>query len=77
MLHKTAVLVKPGHILRKKCPLVFPLMSCDLSVCLQPFMLAELSPTTTHCCSCSFSLQAADMLLSGTSVNYRVEAEQS
>ncbi len=41
------------------------------------FYLAELSPATTCCCSCSFSLQAAYMLLSGTSVNHRVEAEQS
>ncbi len=31
---------------------------------------------TTRCCSCSFDLQAANMLLSGTSVNHRVEAEQ-
>ncbi len=45
--------------------------------CLQPFILVKLSPTTTRCCSCSFSLQAADMLLSGTSVNHRIEAEQS
>ncbi len=75
--HKAAVLVKLGHILRRKCPLVFPLMSYDFSVCLQPFILAELSPTTTRCCSCSFGLQAAYMLLSGTSVNHRVEAEQS
>ncbi len=41
------------------------------------FYLAEPSPTTTRCCSCSFGLQAAYMLLSGTSVNHRVEAEQS
>ncbi len=41
------------------------------------FYLAELSPTTAYCCSCSFSLQAADMLLSGTSMNHRVETEQS
>ncbi len=39
------------------------------------FYLAKLSPTTTRCCS--FSLQAAHMLLSGTSMNLRVEAEQS
>ncbi len=36
--HKTAVLVKPRHILQRKCPLVFPLMSYDCSVCLQPFI---------------------------------------
>ncbi len=30
------------------------------------FYLVELLWTTTHCCSCSFSLQAACMLLSGT-----------
>ncbi len=36
--HKTAVLVKPGHILWKKCPLVFTLMSYNCSVCLQPFI---------------------------------------
>ncbi len=29
MSHKTAVLVKPGHILWGKCPLVFALMSYD------------------------------------------------
>ncbi len=63
MLHKTAILVKPGHILWGKCPLGFPLMSCD--------------QTTTRCRSCSFGLQAAYMLHSGTSVNHRVEAEQS
>ncbi len=40
------------------------------------FYSAELSPTTPRCCSCSFSLQAAYMLLSGTSMNHRVEAEQ-
>ncbi len=38
MLHKTAILVKPGHILWRKCPLVFPLMSYDCSVGLQPFI---------------------------------------
>ncbi len=73
MSHKTAILVKSGHILY---PLVFPLMSYGCSVCLQPFILAELSPATTRCYSCSFSLQAAYMLLSGTSVNKRVVAEQ-
>ncbi len=41
------------------------------------FYLAELSAMTTRCCSCSFGLQAAYMLLSGTSMNHRVEAEQS
>ncbi len=76
-LHKTAILVKPSHILWRKCPLVFSLMSYDCSVCLQPFILAELSPATTRCCSCSFSLQAAYMLLSGTSVYRRIEAKQS
>ncbi len=65
-LPKTAVLVKTGLYL------VLPLMSSVLS-----FILAELSPTTTHCCGCSFSLQAACMLLSGTSVNHRVETGQS
>ncbi len=75
--HKTAILVKSGHILHRKCPLVFPLMLDDCSVCLQPFVLAELSPATTWCCSCSFGLQEAYMLLSGTSVNHRVQAEQS
>ncbi len=38
MSHKTAILVKLGHILQRKCPLVFPLMSYDCSVCLQPFI---------------------------------------
>ncbi len=32
--HKTAILVELGHILWSKCPLVFPLMSYDYSVCL-------------------------------------------
>ncbi len=36
--HKTAILVKLGHILQRKCPLVFSLMSYDCSVCLQPFI---------------------------------------
>ncbi len=31
-------LFKPGRILWRKCPLVFPLMSSDCSVCLQPFI---------------------------------------
>ncbi len=39
------------------------------------FYLANLSPTTTPCCSCSYGLQAAYMLLSGTSVNHRVESD--
>ncbi len=39
------------------------------------FYLVKLSPTTTRC-SCSFGQQAAYMLLSGTSVNHRAEAEQ-
>ncbi len=75
--HKATFLVKLGHILQRKCPLVFPLMSSDSSVCLQPLILAEWSTTAACCCSCSFSLQAAHMLLSGTSVNHRVEAEWS
>ncbi len=75
--HKTAILVKSGHILQTKCLLVFPLMFDDCSVCLQPFILAKLSPATTRCCSCSFVLQAACVLLSETSMNHRVEAEQS
>ncbi len=33
--------MKPGHVLQRKCPLVFPLMFYNCSVCLQ------LSPTTT------------------------------
>ncbi len=41
------------------------------------FYFSELSPATTWCCSCSFSLQEAYTLLSGTSVNHRIEAEQS
>ncbi len=46
VLHKTAVLVKPGPILWSKCPLVFPLMSYNCSVCLPPFIFAEQSLTT-------------------------------
>ncbi len=72
--HKTAILVKLGHILQRKYPLVFPLMLDNCSVFLQPFILAELSPAATRCCSCSFGLQEAYMLLSGASVNHRVEA---
>ncbi len=75
--HETTILEKTGHILQRKCPLVFPLLSYDCSAHLQPFILAELSPATTQCCSCCFSRQEAYMLLSGTSVNHRVEAEQS
>ncbi len=45
-----------------------------LSVC--SLLFSELSPTTTCCCSCSFGLQAAYMLLSRTSVIHRVVAEQ-
>ncbi len=34
MLHKTAILLKLGFILWRKCPLVFPVMFYDaLSVC--------------------------------------------
>ncbi len=57
------------HILQRKCPLVFPLMSSDCSVCLQPFILVELPPAATWCCGCSFGLEEAYMMLSGTSVN--------
>ncbi len=68
-----------GSYFKEKMSSGFPLMSYNCSVCLQPFILAELLPPTVHvsCCSCSFCLQAAYMLLSGTSVNHRVEAEQS
>ncbi len=75
--HKIAIAVKLGHIFQRKRLLVFHLMSYDCFVCLQPFILVELSQATTRCCSCSFGLQQAPMLLSGTSVNLRVEAEQS
>ncbi len=75
MSHKTAI--KSGHILQRKCPLVFSLMPYDRSDCLQPFILAELSSAATWCGTCSFGLQAANMLLSGTSVNREFEAEQS
>ncbi len=71
-LHETSILVKLGHISQRKCPLVFPLMSSDCSVCLQPFILAELSPATTWCGTCSFSLQEAYMLLSGTHLLYNI-----
>ncbi len=47
--HKTAILVKLVRILQRKCPLVFPLTFYNCSVCLQPFMLAELLPATTVC----------------------------
>ncbi len=75
--HKIAVLLKLGHILRRKCfVMVFPSDVLRLLCQSADFHLAELFPTATHCCSCSFCLQAAYMLLSGTSVNHRVEAEQ-
>ncbi len=47
--HQTTILVKPDLILQRKCPLVFPLMFDDCSACLEPFILAELSPATTQC----------------------------
>ncbi len=72
--HKTTILVKSGHILLRKCPLVFPYDVRQL-LCLKPFILVELSPAATRCCR--FSLQEAYMLLSRTSMNHRVEAEQS
>ncbi len=69
-LHKTAILVKPGYFSD------FPSDVLQLLCLSAAFYLAELSPATTQHCSCSFGLQAACMLLSGTSVNHRVEAEQ-
>ncbi len=38
VLETKAILVKLDHIFWRKCPLVFPLMSSDCSVCLQPFI---------------------------------------
>ncbi len=38
MSHKTVVLGKLGHILQRKCPLVFPLISYDCCACLQLFI---------------------------------------
>ncbi len=62
MLHKTAILVKLGHILRKICPLVFPPMSCECCV-FAAFYFATPSPTTTLL---QLQLQlAGSMLLSG------------
>ncbi len=72
--HKLLQKTKAGHILRRKCPLLFPSDVLQLLCLSAAFYLAGLSPTTT---CCSFSLQAADMLLSGTSMNHRAEAEQS
>ncbi len=66
-----------GHILWKKKSSGFPSDVLQLLCLPAAFYLVELSPTTTHCCSCSFGLQAAFMLLSGTSMNRRVKAEQS
>ncbi len=77
MLHKTVIFGKPGHSLGRKCPLVFPSDVLRLLCLSAAFYSAELSPTTSCCCSCSFSLQAVYVLLSGTSVNHRVEGEQS
>ncbi len=36
--HQTAIFVKLGHILWRESRLFFPLMLCDCSVCLQPFI---------------------------------------
>ncbi len=73
--NKKAVLVKSSHILWKKNVLWFSLWCpfTALSVC--SLLFSKAVATMTRCCS--FSLQAAYMLLSGTSVNHRVEAEQS
>ncbi len=45
MSHKTAVLVKPGHILQRKCPAVFPLMPYD---CFLSAELGQSSCTTSE-----------------------------
>ncbi len=73
--HKTAILVKPGHILLRKCRLGSLWCSTTaLSVC---------SPLFQQSChqhlprlQLQLRLQAAYMLLSGTFVNHRVGAEQ-
>ncbi len=59
----------------EKMPSGFPSDALRLLCLSTAFYLVELSQTTAHCRSCS--LQAAYKLLSGTSVNHRVEAEQS
>ncbi len=68
---------KTGSYFTEKMSSGFPSDVLQLFCLSAAFYLAELSPTTTRCCSCSFNLQAAYTLLSGTSVNHRVEAEQS
>ncbi len=68
---------KIGSYFMEKMSSGFPSDVLRLLCLSAAFYLAELSLTTTCCCSCSFSLQAVCMLLSGTSVNHRVEAEQS
>ncbi len=74
-LHKTTVLVKPGHILWRKCPLVFPLMSYDCSVCSLLLSGAVLNNDLLL----QLQLQSAGSLHVAfrISVNHRVEAEQS
>ncbi len=76
MLHKTFFGESRSYFTEKMSS-GLPSDVLDCSVRLQHFILAELSPATTRRCSRSFCLQAACMLLSGTSVNHRVEAEQS
>ncbi len=74
MLHKIQFLVKSGHILQKKCLLVFPLMLDDSSACLQPFILAS-----CHSPLLQLQLRSAGSLHVAfrNFMNHRVEAEQS
>ncbi len=74
MSHKTAILMN-RVIFKDKMSSGFPSDVLPLLCVSAAFYLVELSPAATRCCS--FCLQAAYMLLSGTSVNHRVEAEQS
>ncbi len=56
---QTAILAKPGHILRRKCPLVFPLMSYDCSIYVLPFIWQSCPQKTSRYCSCNFGLRTS------------------
>ncbi len=58
-----------GSYFTEKMSSCFP---SDVLRLLHIFIEASCLPTTTRCCSCSFDLQAAYVLLSGTSLNHRL-----
>ncbi len=69
MMQKNSNFSETGSHFMEKMSSGFPSDVLRLLCLSAAFYLAELSSTTT--CCCSRSLQAADMLLSGTSVNHR------